>query len=237
MRGTLREWLRYPFGLAGPLSAVMFTTGAIAGVVSVYTISDRALQILPGLFLFAACYELLHFARRWFMWRRGIVAVGVAFGQKARMQGPVIIVAFAVLIAGVALNWRPGWLLVLLCATGFGSEVYWRRKWIQAGLPTDPRWAIDWDADADPAYEFRALPHFQAREYDEARRLQEKAFELKPHDPFVLYNLASAEALTGEPDAALAHLLEATAGNAYYLKHAQGDKGLASIRNDPRFPR
>src|SRR5580765_7641275 len=123
MRAALKEWLRYPFALAGPLPGAMYATGAIAGVISVYTVSDPVLQLLPGLLLLAAWYELLHLARRWFMRRRRIVAAGAAFGHKARLHGPVIIVGLAVVIAGVALSWRSGWVLVLLCATCFGSEV------------------------------------------------------------------------------------------------------------------
>jgi tetratricopeptide (TPR) repeat protein len=215
----------------------MYATGAIAGVVAVYTISTPVLQLLPGVLLLAAWYELLHLARGWFKRRRGIVGRGASFGQKARLQGSTIVAVIAVVIAATALNWNPGWLVVLLSVTCLGSEVYWRRRWTRRGVPADPRWAIDWDADADPAYEFRALEQFQAKQYDEERRLLEKAFELKPHDPLVLYSLACVEARSGESNAALEHLLEATTGHPYYREVAQRDDDFASIRDDPRFPR
>jgi tetratricopeptide (TPR) repeat protein len=237
MRAAVKGWVRYPFLLAGPLSAAMWTTVAIAGVVSTYTISNGFLQLLPAAFLFVAWYELIHLARAWLMRRRDVASVGVPLGQKARLQGFGIVAGLAVGIAGGGLNWRFGWVLALFCAVTLGFEAYWRRRWAQAGLRADPRMAVHWDADSEPAYEFRSQRHFQAKEYDKAKQLLEQALELKPDDAFVLYNLACAEALNGEPEAALEHLLEATARDARWVKRAQKDKDFASIRDDPRFPR
>ena len=85
-------------------------------------------------------------------------------------------------------------------------------------------------------YGFLAQPHLRAGRYDEAKRLLQEGLEAKPGSPPTLYNLACAEALAGESDAALSHLNEAVAGDERFREYAQTDEDFASIRDDPRFP-
>jgi tetratricopeptide (TPR) repeat protein len=86
-------------------------------------------------------------------------------------------------------------------------------------------------------YMFRAFPYLSAGRHDEAKRLLLEALEQKPGNPAILYNLACAEALGGDSDAALEHLNAAVAGDEVFREPAQSDDDLASIRDDPRFPR
>ena len=85
-------------------------------------------------------------------------------------------------------------------------------------------------------YEFVAIPHLRAGRYEEAKRLLREALEAKPGTPSIIYNLACAEALAGDADAALEHLDEAVAADPELAKTAEGDSDLDSIRDDPRFP-
>jgi quercetin dioxygenase-like cupin family protein len=85
-------------------------------------------------------------------------------------------------------------------------------------------------------YEFLALPHLHAGRYEEAKRLLHEALEAKPGTPSIVYNLACAEALAGETDAALGHLNEAVAAEPGLGETARTDSDLDSIRDDPRFP-
>lgn len=86
-------------------------------------------------------------------------------------------------------------------------------------------------------YVFAALPHVQAGRLDEAERVMNEGLEEKPGDPAMLYNLARLEARAGKTEAALDHLQAATGANERFLEAAQKDEDLASIRDDPRFPR
>jgi Flp pilus assembly protein TadD len=115
-------------------------------------------------------------------------------------------------------------------------EIRRRRRWAKAAYPGDPRWATDWTLEADPAYKFRAFSPLHAGRYAEARLLFLKALESEPGDAGILYNLACAEALGGEPEQALAHLNEAVSAHQRYRESARADPDLASIRGDPRFP-
>jgi hypothetical protein len=51
----------------------------------------------------------------------------------------------------------------------------------------------------------------------------------------VLYNLACADALLGEKDAAIDHLRAAIEEQPASAGHARADEDFASIRDDPRF--
>jgi hypothetical protein len=57
-----------------------------------------------------------------------------------------------------------------------------------------------------------------------------------PEAAGLLYNLACAEALLGEPDAALDHLGRAVAAERRFAEYARDDGDLASVRDDPRLP-
>jgi mannose-6-phosphate isomerase-like protein (cupin superfamily) len=86
-------------------------------------------------------------------------------------------------------------------------------------------------------YIFPAIPPLRAGDYDTARRLLDEGLAAKPDDPALLYSLACVDALAGERDAALERLNAAVAERDDLRKCAQTDEDLASIRDDPRFPR
>ena len=86
-------------------------------------------------------------------------------------------------------------------------------------------------------YVFIASPHVQAGRWDEAERLMQEGLEEKPGDPALLYNFACLEARAGKTGAALDHLLAAVDVAERFREYAQTDEALASIRDDPRFPR
>jgi quercetin dioxygenase-like cupin family protein len=99
------------------------------------------------------------------------------------------------------------------------------------GTPGEPFEISAWE------YVFPAFPDLSAGRYDEAMQMLREGLETKPDNPAILYNLACAEALAGYPDAALEHLNAAVAGDEVFREPAQTDRDLASIRDDPRFPR
>lgn len=84
---------------------------------------------------------------------------------------------------------------------------------------------------------FPAFPLINSGRYDEAKSMLLNALGDRADSPPILYNLACAEALAGESDAALEHLNAAVAGDETFLRHAQEENDFASIRDDPRFPR
>jgi quercetin dioxygenase-like cupin family protein len=99
------------------------------------------------------------------------------------------------------------------------------------GKPGAPHEVSAWE------YTFAAGPHLRAGRYDEARRLLDEGLEAKPGNPSILYDFACVEALAGESDRALELLNEAVAADERFRKYARTDEDLASIRDDPRFPR
>ncbi|HET7573094.1 MAG TPA: hypothetical protein VFJ77_10570 [Gaiellaceae bacterium] len=85
-------------------------------------------------------------------------------------------------------------------------------------------------------YFFPAFPHLRERRFEEAKGLIREGLAAKPDHPALLYHLACAEALAGEPDAALEHLNAAVAREERFRAFAQEDEDFASLRDDPRFP-
>lgn len=85
-------------------------------------------------------------------------------------------------------------------------------------------------------YFFPALPHMASGDYDTARRLLEEALTETDAAP-VHYQLACVEALSGNADRALEELNVAVDAAERFRAHAATDDDLASIRDDPRFPR
>jgi hypothetical protein len=85
-------------------------------------------------------------------------------------------------------------------------------------------------------YFFPALPHMRAGDWETARRLLEEA--LAEHDfPVLHYQLACVEAQAGNRKRALDELNIAVATAERFREHAAQDEDLASIRDDPRFPK
>ena len=85
-------------------------------------------------------------------------------------------------------------------------------------------------------YYFPVLPHMRAGDWDTARRMLEEA--LAEHDvPVLHYQLACVEAQAGNRGRALDELNVAVAAAERFREHAAKDDDLASIRDDPRFPR
>ena len=83
---------------------------------------------------------------------------------------------------------------------------------------------------------FPAFPLFAEGRYDEAKQMLLEALEQRPGSPQLLYNLACAEALAGEPEPALEHLNAAVEGDEIFRGHAQTETDFDSIRSLPGFP-
>jgi tetratricopeptide (TPR) repeat protein len=69
----------------------------------------------------------------------------------------------------------------------------------------------------------------------EAKKLLLDALERYDDKSTLYYNLACADALLGETDAAFEHLRTAIEGDRSLAAYVSDDKDLASLRDDPRF--
>lgn len=83
-------------------------------------------------------------------------------------------------------------------------------------------------------FAFAGVPAWDAKRYDESKGFLLEGLELHPGNASLLYNLACAEAMLGERDAALEHLAEAVQ-NPRFRKFAKTDSDFDSLRDDPRF--
>jgi hypothetical protein len=85
-------------------------------------------------------------------------------------------------------------------------------------------------------YIFPSLPARNAGDWDTARAILEEA--LAERDiPAIRYHLACVEARAGNDDRALEELRIACEARPDYVPLAREEDDLASIREDPRFPR
>lgn len=82
-----------------------------------------------------------------------------------------------------------------------------------------------------------ALAFWQTEEWDKAIDVLEAQLAESPDSGVTAYNLACALARAGRRDEALARIREATTMEDRFLELAQTDHDLASIRDDPAFPR
>jgi hypothetical protein len=82
-----------------------------------------------------------------------------------------------------------------------------------------------------------ALAFWQTEEWDKAIDVLEAQLAESPDSGVTAYNLACALARAGWRDEALARIREATTMEDRFLELAQTDDDLASIRDDPTFPR
>jgi tetratricopeptide (TPR) repeat protein len=82
---------------------------------------------------------------------------------------------------------------------------------------------------------FAAIPLSQAGDHRGAAEVIRAALERNPDNPPVLYNLACAESLAGDTEAAIHHLTRAVAGDARCAEWAKDDADFDPLRGDPRF--
>jgi quercetin dioxygenase-like cupin family protein len=82
-----------------------------------------------------------------------------------------------------------------------------------------------------------ALAFWPTEEWDRAIEVLESHLAETPENGGTLLNLACALARAGRPVDALDRLREAIALEDRFLQYAQTDEDLASIRDDPSFPR
>src|SRR5204863_3117391 len=80
-------------------------------------------------------------------------------------------------------------------------------------------------------FAFAGVPAQEAKRYDEAAALLREGLELHPGNASLRYNLACAQALSGERDAALEDLAE-TAANPRFRTFAGEDPDCGSLRDD-----
>jgi tetratricopeptide (TPR) repeat protein len=78
---------------------------------------------------------------------------------------------------------------------------------------------------------------FDRGEFAEVKRRLEPLVDAHPQSAGWLYNLACAEAMLGEADAALHHLARAVELHPPFAESAREDDDFASLRDDPRFAR
>ncbi len=76
-----------------------------------------------------------------------------------------------------------------------------------------------------------ALPSYEAKDFDAAAAVLERALAAHPDNPNILYNLACCEALAGRREAALAHLTRAAELDPRMREWAATDPDLDSIRD------
>ena len=82
-----------------------------------------------------------------------------------------------------------------------------------------------------------ALRFWQTDEWDKAIAILEEHLAETPDSGVTVYNLACALARAGRRDEALARIREAVTLEDRFLTLAQTDDDLASIRDEPSFPR
>jgi tetratricopeptide (TPR) repeat protein len=80
-----------------------------------------------------------------------------------------------------------------------------------------------------------AVEKIEQQDYAGAKELLQRALDQRPDAAGALYNLACAESLLGERDAAVGHLVRAIELDRGFLDYARGDSDFDAIRGDPRF--
>jgi len=78
-------------------------------------------------------------------------------------------------------------------------------------------------------------PLYEAKDYEGALAIVERALETYPGNPLSHYNVACMSSLLGRREDALEHLRAAVAGYADYAENARTDEDFASLRDDEEF--
>jgi tetratricopeptide (TPR) repeat protein len=86
-----------------------------------------------------------------------------------------------------------------------------------------------WEAAGD------AYPHWESGDHAKAVEIMRAVVEEHPEAGIVLYNLACAETLAGEPEQALEHLRRSIELEERFRELARTDEDFAAIRDRPEF--
>jgi tetratricopeptide (TPR) repeat protein len=100
---------------------------------------------------------------------------------------------------------------------------------VVGGVPGAPYEVSPWEAAAD------AYPLWRQGDYDGAVKILRGVVADHPNAGIVLYNLACAEVLAGEPEPAYEHLRRAVELEDRFRELARSDTDFDPIRDDPRF--
>jgi len=100
---------------------------------------------------------------------------------------------------------------------------------VVGGTPGQPYSVAPWEAAAD------AYPHWRAGDHGTAVAILRAVVEEHPEAGIVLYNLACAETLSGDDEAAVDHLRRAIAAEERFREFARTDEDFAAIRDRPEF--
>jgi tetratricopeptide (TPR) repeat protein len=100
---------------------------------------------------------------------------------------------------------------------------------VVGGVPGEAYQVSAWEAAAD------AYPHWEAGDHAKAVEILRSVIEEHPNAGIVLYNLACAEVLAGEPEPALEHLERAIALEERFRQRARSDEDFDAIRERPEF--
>jgi len=101
---------------------------------------------------------------------------------------------------------------------------------VVGGSPERPYDVSPWEWVAE------AIPAWRNGDYGTARRTIEEGLAHHPDNAGLLYDLACADALDGDRDAALAHLRRAIELDPHYAPAAHEEDDFVSIRGEPGFP-
>lgn len=103
-----------------------------------------------------------------------------------------------------------------------------------AGAPKDL--PLDWSMEPKAsALTSQAIQAYRQRDYAQALAFTQKAYEISPKSPIILYNLACFSALTGKPTEALGWLEKAVDAGFYAPTKISTDSDLDSLRDEPRY--
>ncbi|MBP7746310.1 MAG: hypothetical protein KA383_09255 [Phycisphaerae bacterium] len=103
-----------------------------------------------------------------------------------------------------------------------------------AGAPKDL--PLDWSMEPKAsALTSQAIQAYRQRDYAQALACTQKAYEISPKSPIILYNLACFSALNGKPTEALDWLEQAVNAGFYAPTKISTDSDLESLRDEPRY--
>ena len=100
---------------------------------------------------------------------------------------------------------------------------------VAGGTPGKAYEVSTWEAAAD------AYPHWRAGDHAKAVEILRSVADQHPEAGNVLYNLACAEVLAGDPDSALDHLRQAIELEERWREFARTDEDFAAVRERPEF--